>query len=169
MRGVCPGCGLVADLEAFLTDADWRAVVDFFPNIPAQLQRRSISFLGLFRGKNALRPSTALKILRGLQELATSGSVKWEGCETRPAPVELWIEAIDAMIESGKRGFTDRQGLNYLRHTAWVKAEGLARKTESRREIERRHRVEDPVDSPPATEEERKAVKDMMKQFLGKS
>ncbi len=120
----CPSCGAAASLEAWQNDADWRDLVAFIPTVPAQLQSRAISYLGLFRtGKRALKPAKAFKILQGLQELVAAGTVHWEHNETRPAPLELWAQALDAVIERRPGALTNH---NYLKHTAWEMAAGLA-------------------------------------------
>ena len=125
---VCPSCGAVASLEAWLSDPDWRELIEFFPAIPAALQRRAVSYLGLWRkGGRALRPAKALKVLRGLHEMVGNGTVHWEQGETRPAPVELWAEALDAVIERRPAALTNH---NYLKHTAWDMAAGLAAEKE---------------------------------------
>lgn len=121
---VCPGCGGTYSLEAWANDRDWRELIALIPAIPAQLQARAISYLGLFRtGKSALKPAKALKILTGLRDLTAAGTIHWDGGETRPAPVGLWEQALDAVIERRPKGLTNH---NYLRHTAWEMASGLA-------------------------------------------
>ncbi len=142
----CPACGAAASLEAWQNDADWRDLVAFVPTIPAQLQSRAISYLGLFRsGKRALKPAKALKILTGLRDLVMDGTVYWEHNEPRPAPLELWAQALDAVIERRPGALTNH---NYLKHTAWEMAASLAvqaerehyhAKTRNREEEQGRH------------------------------
>jgi hypothetical protein len=124
----CPSCGAAASLEAWANDRDWRELIALIPTIPATLQTRAISYLGLFRtGKRALKPGKALKILTGLRDLVVSGSVHWDGGETRPAPAGLWEQALDAVIERRPNALTNH---NYLVHTAWEMAAGLAAESE---------------------------------------
>jgi len=165
VRLVCPSCGAVASLEAWLSDPDWREMIEFLPSIPGQIQRRAISYLALWRknGK-ALNPAKALKILKGLNELVSEGTVHWEHGETRPAPLELWAEALDATIESRPSGLANH---NYLRHVAWEKAAGLASRAEANRERQRQHRAAHEEEAP-AGEDERQAVAEMLKGFTGR-
>jgi hypothetical protein len=125
---VCPSCGAAASLEAWANDRDWRELIALIPAIPAQLQSRAISYMGLFRtGKRALRPAKALKILTELRDMIGEGTIHWDGGETRPAPVELWEQALDAVIERRPKALTNH---NYLKHTAWEMAAGLAARKE---------------------------------------
>jgi hypothetical protein len=152
-------------LEAWANDREWRDLIALLPKIPAQLQARAISYLGLFRsGKRALKPAKAHKVLTGLLDLVNAGTVHWEHGETRPAPVELWAQALDAVIERRPAALTNH---NYLKHTAWDMAAGLAASRETEREMAKRQRI---VNEPeePATEEDREAVKKMLEGFTGK-
>jgi len=125
---VCPACGASASLEAWSNDREWRDLIMFLPRVDVRIQARAITYLGLFRtGKRALRPAKAFKILQGLLELTASGTVHWEHGETRPAPPELWAQALDAVIERRPAALTNH---NYLKHTAWDMAAGLAAQAE---------------------------------------
>ncbi len=164
MRLICPCCGGTSSLEAWINDADWRDFINFFPNVPAALQTRSIQYLGLFRknGK-ALKPAKALKILKNLCLIITPGTIQWDGCETRPASLQLWSNALEAVLDRRPKGLTNH---NYLRRTAWEMAASLASKAESDREVMNRHRLlQDDVPEAPASEQERLAITDMLKQF----
>jgi hypothetical protein len=162
----CPSCGAAASLEAWQNDADWRELIATLPAIPAQLQTRALSYLGLFRpAKRALRPARALKILVQLRDLIQIGTIHWDGCETRPAPLGLWEQALDAVIERRPKALTNH---NYLRHTAWEMAASLAAQGERDREARLHYRVVDQENEEPASEEEQNAVRDMLKAFTGK-
>ncbi|MHC1726522.1 MAG: hypothetical protein AB9866_11010 [Syntrophobacteraceae bacterium] len=149
---VCPACGAAASLEAWKNDRDWRELLALVPAVPAALQSRAISYLGLFRkaGK-ALKPSKALKILGELRDLTASGKVQWENGEVRPAPVELWIQALDAVLDRNPKELANH---NYLRHTAWDMAGPLAAKAE--RETERKKVVSREVAKARSEEEAKK-------------
>ena len=126
---VCPSCGASASLEAWLNDRDWRDLVALIPRVPAQLQVRAISYLGLFRsGSRSLKPAKACKVLVGLLDLVEPGTVHWDRSETRPAPLELWAQALDAVIDRRPTALSNH---NYLKHTAWEMAAGLAAKAEN--------------------------------------
>jgi hypothetical protein len=126
---VCPNCGGSASLEAWLNDRDWRDLVALIPRVPAQLQVRAISYLGLFRsGSRSLKPAKACKVLIGLLDLVEPGTVHWDRGETRPAPLELWAQALDAVIDRRPTALSNH---NYLKHTAWEMAGPLAAKAEN--------------------------------------
>jgi hypothetical protein len=162
----CPACGAGVSLEAWANDKDWREFVAFFPQVPMQIQARAIAYLGLWRtGKRALKPAKALKILAGLLDLVKCGTVHWEHGETRPAPVELWAQALDAVIERRPAALTNH---NYLIHCAWDMAATLAARAESDRETKKRYRDAAPEDEEPASEEDREAVKKMLEGFTGR-
>jgi hypothetical protein len=162
----CPACCASASLEAWVNDKEWREFVAFFPSVPAQIQLRAISYLGLWRtGKRALKPAKALKILTGLLDLVKPGTVHWEHGETRPAPVELWAQALDAVIE---RRPSELNSHNYLKHCCWDMAATLAAQAESDREVKKRYRDAAPQEEEPASEEEREAVTTMLKSFTGR-
>ena len=140
----CSSCGAAASLEAWINDRDWRDLVALIPRVPAQLQGRALSYLGLWRtGKRALRPAKAHRILTELLDLVESGTVHWDRGETRPAPLELWAQALDAVIERRPQALTNH---NYLKHTAWEMAATLAAQAE--RTVH--HRVAENVGAPPA-------------------
>lgn len=160
---ICPCCGAAASLEAWANDRDWRDLMAVLPAIPAPLQSRAISYLGLWRsGKRALKPGRALKILSELRVLVDSGAIHWDGGETRPAPVELWAKALDAVLERRPQALTNH---NYLKHTAYEMAAGLAAQTERATETKRLHRAVNEPEEEPASEEERAAIVEMLKRF----
>ncbi len=162
----CPACGASASLEAWANDREWRELIALLPSIPAQIQAKAISYLGLWRtGNRALKPAKALKILAGLQDLVNKGTVHWEHGETRPAPVELWAQALDVVIERRPSALTNH---NYLKHTAWDMAATLAARAESDRETKKRCRDAAPEEGEPASDEDRDAVKKMLEGFTGR-
>lgn len=163
---VCPCCGAAVSLEAWANDRDWRDFLATLPLVPAPLQSRAISYLGLWRsGKRALKPARALKILNELRGLVEAGTIHWDGAETRPAPVELWAQALDAVLERRPQALTSH---NYLRHTAWEMAAGLAATAEREVEKKRLYRTVNEQKETPASEEERAAVTEMLKGFMGR-
>jgi hypothetical protein len=163
---VCPCCGASASIEAWANDRDWRDLMTLLPAIPAQLQAKAISYLGLWRsGKRALKPAKAAKILTDLIDLVAAGTIHWDGGETRPAPIELWAKALDAVLERRPQALTSH---NYLKHTAWEMAAGLAATLEREMEKKRLHRAVNEQEETPASEEERAAVAAMLKGFTGR-
>ncbi len=166
MRVTCPSCFAMHSLEALTNDPVARQVLDVLSKLPGQIANRTPAYMALFRnGKNGLSWSRALRIITQVQDLVSTGTVRFKKNEERPAPVSLWAEAMDITIEARPDAPKDHQ---YLIKVAWTNAAPLAAKAESSRETERRHRVDVYEDGPPATEEERRAVQNMIGQFLGK-
>jgi hypothetical protein len=101
-----------------------------------------------------------LKILGELKEMVGSGAIHWDGGETRPAPVGLWEQALDAVIERSPKALTSH---NYLRHTAWEMAASVAAQNEreqesrSRTSAEGRRKVEFTGELPPGPGPRRKS------------
>ena len=170
MRLVCPSCGAIHSFEAWANDPEVRRFLADFMRLPAIVQPRVGAYLACFRkGVKALRWPVARNLIGELVNLVGSGRVSWERNELRPAPPELWAEALDAVIDSGKRGFTNH---NYLRHTAWSKAGSLAAQEERLAEAAKQHRdytgpeirgAEEPI-----SEEERAQVRETLRAFAAR-
>ncbi len=133
MRLVCPCCGAVASLEAWVKDVHVRRFFSIYVQFPVGIQERLPDYLGLFRSVKtgdhpaALSWRRAVRILEQLKELIGAGTVQWDRGEVRPAPPQLWAEAIERVLERRPRGLKNH---NYLRHVAWELAAPLAAKAE---------------------------------------
>lgn len=138
MRLVCPACGATASIEAWQNDVVIRQFEAKFMGLPAIVQPRVTPYLGLFRrGDQGLAWRVALKHLTALADLIALKRVSWERSESRPAPPELWAEALDAVLARSPRGLTNH---NYLRHTAYDLAATLAAREERTTEDGKRRR-----------------------------
>ena len=166
MRLVCPSCGAIHSFEAWANDPEVRRFVADFMRLPSVVQPRVGAYLSCFRkGDKGLRWPIARKVLAGLLDLVGSGRVSWERSELRPAPPELWAEALDAVIARDKRGFTNH---NYLRHTAFEMAGSLAAQEERQAEATKQHRdYIGPAlkDEKAVSEEERAEVARALREF----
>ena len=169
MRLVCPSCGAIHSFEAWANDPEVRRFVADFMRLPAIVQPRVGAYLAAFRkGEKGLRWPVARKILGALVDLVNSGRVSWERSELRPAPPELWAEALDAVIARDKHGFTNH---NYLRKTAFDMAADLAAKVEREAEaLKVRRDYTGPVlkDEEAVSEEERVKVQKLLKDFAAR-
>lgn len=204
MRLICPCCGAMASAEAWVNDGMARASIQLVGRIPSACQDLVLPYLGLFRtGKNGLTWTRAYKLIAEVQRLVESGSVQWDGGETRPCPPHVWAQAFQAVLERRPTALSNH---NYLRKTAWDMAQGLASHAEMQRERERQGlgdrtmtvrgdraeqsvsnpffeaprsnspfeggsrgmSVNEDADDPPATEEQRRQVQDMLRAFVGK-
>jgi hypothetical protein len=164
MRLICPCCGAVWSAEVGANDAACRQFMAELLRLPPAVQSLALPYLALFRpAKTGLSWPRALKILAGLLDLVGSGRVDWDGSESRPAPPQLWAQAMQATLDRRPAHLTNH---NYLRRTAWEMAAGLAAEAERQREDAARHRVHIPDGSDgPAGDEERAKVKEMFDLF----
>lgn len=147
MRLVCPACGATASAEVWQQDVFARQVQPILMKLPRVLQPNVLGYLALFRKDgNPLSWRKALKLLTTLSDLVNAGRVSWEHSEQRPAPPELWVQAVDAVLDRSPRGLTNH---NYLRHTAFDMAGGLAGRAEREAEAAKVRRMESGQEIPP--------------------
>ena len=151
MRLTCPGCGATASMEAWRNDAYVRYFIEALVALPSPVLRQTLAYLGLFRknGKSLPWPR-ALDLARDLRSLVETGTVHWQGCETRLCNAEIWSMAMEATLAATPKGLKNH---NYLRQVAWEKAEDLARRTETDRETARQRRTRETEEEPVAMSE----------------
>ncbi|OPY15631.1 MAG: hypothetical protein A4E66_00035 [Syntrophus sp. PtaB.Bin001] len=164
MRLVCPSCGAIASAEAWTNDTAIRYFFKTLTQLPPPVLRQSLSYFGLFRqGTKALPWKRALVVARSLKELVETGTVHWQGGETRPCPAEIWGKAMETTIATGPKGLKNH---NYLRHVAWEIAAELAARMEADREAARRKRRPEEEEQPvQMSEAARQAVDDLKKKW----
>jgi len=169
MKLVCPACGTTASAEVWQKDVHARQCMPLLLKLPGLVQPYVLEYLALFRkDANAIPWRRVLRLLGGLVDLVNAGRVTWERSEERPAPPELWAQALDAVLARSPKGLTNH---NYLRHTAFEMAAGLAAKEERRLEHEKtRREYNGPVirDQDPISEEERAEVAKTLRDFAAK-
>lgn len=169
MRLICPACGAIWSAEAGANDASCRTFMGVLVKLPGQVRDLALPYLGLFRqGAKGLSWQRALRVIADLNTMIEAGTVQWEGGESRPAPPELWARAIDAVLSRRPTALTNH---NYLRHTAWEMARGMAAEYERQRERAARGREyeEEARDGDePASEEDRAEMAKMLREWLGK-
>lgn len=99
IRGICPECGMSADLAAFVSQGENNQALAAALEIPSTLGPRVIRYLGLFRPPSrALAASKALRLLTELRDTIASGRIDRKGV-SRPAPVGVWATALDQLLE----------------------------------------------------------------------
>ncbi|MBZ9574388.1 hypothetical protein [Modicisalibacter sp. MOD 31.J] len=99
IRGICPECGMNADLAAFVAQGENNQALAAALEIPSTLGPRVIRYLGLFRPPSrALAASKALRLLTELRDTIASGRIDRKGV-SRPAPVSVWAAALDQLLE----------------------------------------------------------------------
>jgi hypothetical protein len=133
MRATCPDCGATGHIAAFFADDDGKRLVAAVVDLPAELQRPALGYLGLFKpAKNALSVPRATRLVQELQQLVATGTVSRDdrtGLRRQAAPT-MWAEGIEQML-------TNRNGLtlplanhNYLRAVVF----GIADQADARAE-----------------------------------
>jgi hypothetical protein len=176
---VCPGCGTTASAVVWQRDVFARQTQPLLLKVPCALQPYILEYLTLFRKDgNPLQWRRAMKLLTVFLDLVGSGRVSWEHSEQRPAPPELWAQAVDAVLDRSPRGLTNH---NYLRHTAFDMAAGLAGRAERAAEAARVYRASSDeqagisrqdaaptMGEEPVSEEERAAVTQALRDFTRK-
>jgi hypothetical protein len=104
VKGVCPGCGFAADLEAYLSDAHWRAALVPALAMPTELAPLVLQYLRLFApAKQALRAERAGKLLAELAAAVNSARAERGGVQ-HVAPVALWKEGIEEVLKNRDAG-----------------------------------------------------------------
>ena len=163
MKLVCPSCGATSSAEAWTNDSAIRYTIEALTQLPAPILRNSLAYLGLFRqGTKALPWRRALMIARSLKELVETGTVHWQGGETRPCTADVWAQAMEATLASGPKGLRNH---NYLRKTAWEMAADLAAQMEQKQEEQRRNIRRD--EEPPQMSDTARAAVDALKKKWG--
>lgn len=137
MKLTCPECAAVFPIAAALTDEQARQAVAAALKLPAPLGDRILRYIGLFRpASRALSWDRATKLLQELQEPIQQAQVTRDGI-TRPAPLELWIAALDAVLEARERLRLPLKSHGYLFEIAAGMAEKSAGKQERQAETRR--------------------------------
>ncbi len=142
MKLICPCCRAVVSIEAWANEPAVLEAFRLMVRLPGVVQPRVFAYLGLFRTeKRGLAWPRVAKLLGELEGLVAAGAVQWRNSEARPAPPQVWVEALDAVIAARP---TDLKDHAYLKKTAWEKAQPLAVEAEERRRIEARRRMQGP-------------------------
>lgn len=104
IQGVCPECGMKADLSAFVSQGENNQALAAALEIPAPLGARMIRYLGLFRPVNkALSGRKAARLLSELRDVIASGEIT-RNKTTRPASLSVWSTALDLILERPPSG-----------------------------------------------------------------
>lgn len=103
MQITCPCCGARFSIEAVLSDASARRMLQWALKMPAPVGDPIIRYIALFRPENrALSWSRAEKLLHELQADIERGEIRRRG-RTWSAPIEHWKIALEEILGmSGK-------------------------------------------------------------------
>lgn len=100
MRLICPACGALASLEAWLADDDSRAVVALAARLPAALGPLVVRYLGLFRpAKRGLAWDRARALLDELARAIAAGEIVRDRRTYICTPAE-WAAALEVVLDA---------------------------------------------------------------------
>lgn len=104
MRLICPSCGAIASLEAWINDNEARCVLAIFANMDAELAGLLVKYLALFRPKKrSLSWQRTRKIVTELKELIFANKIFWEK-ESLPNMPVFWLKALEVVLERDSSG-----------------------------------------------------------------
>lgn len=145
LPGVCPGCGLRADLDVFAVQADSNQALAAALDLPPSLGSRVLRYLRLFSSpKKTLALAKAGRLLSELAEAVRSATVTRRGI-AHAAPLPLWSTALDTLLAHPPE-VLPLSDHNYLFQVAWNLAEKAAARQEQQQEA--RLRRGDPSTTP---------------------
>lgn len=141
MRATCPDCGADAHVSAFFAEADGKRLAALLANMPPDLGRAAIGYLGLFKpAKTALRLPRCVKLVQELADLVKSGDVTNDerGDVRRPTTPALWAAGIEQMLAQRAALTLPLKGHNYLRAIVYGLADQADAAAERRKEADAR-------------------------------
>ena len=126
MKLICPSCGAVASAEAWTSNADARECIRIVAELPADVSRRALPYLALFRpqvpeiekGYRGLVWSRALRLLIDLKNLVDEPFISWEKRPARPNIPMAWSQAMEQVIQRPPRRLP-LETHGYLRRIAY--------------------------------------------------
>jgi hypothetical protein len=149
IRGCCPGCGLVADLDVFAAQAEVPAALKAALDLPPRLSGRTIAYLRLFSPpKKSLALAKTTRLLTELGQAIQTAEVRRHGISW-VAPLELWERALDIILASppAQLPLTDH---NYLFQIVANLASQVAKRAEQQQEEQRQHPIGPRANEPQA-------------------
>ena len=125
LPGVCPGCGLRADLDVFCAQADVNKALAAALEFPATLGGRVLAYLRLFSPPSkTLALTKATRLLMDLTEAVKSAQVRRHGL-IRVVPLDSWGLGLDVVLAKPPE-VLPLTNHNYLFQTVWNLAEKAA-------------------------------------------
>ncbi|NAW33211.1 hypothetical protein [Halomonas alimentaria] len=157
IRGICPECGLSAELAAFVTQGEHNQALAAALEIPAILGPRVVRYLGLHRPPSrALAGAKAVRLLTELRDVIVSGRIERKGV-SRPAPLQAWIAALDKLLERPPSKLP-LSGHGYLFEIVASEADRLDAEAEKRKE----EAVRSGASTPPSNAVRERSTEDVL-------
>ena len=115
MKLICPSCGAVASLEAWINDDDAKELIEIVAEMDRDLGRTIIRYLGLFRapGGRGLTWHRALKLVKELQELIFAEKIVWNKQRPLQNYPFFWLQAMESILERDNQGKITRPLKNH--------------------------------------------------------
>lgn len=135
MRLICPSCGAVHSAEAWTNDADARQCLLIVAELPAEVARRALPYLSLFRPegtKRSLAWGKTLRLLHELRQLVIRVHVQWDGKVARPNSAIVWAQALEQIIQRPPKRLPLKSH-GYLHSIAYDLADEADRRAEVKR------------------------------------
>lgn len=133
LKGMCPDCGLAADLHVFALQSEVNPALAEALQVPASLGSRVTAYLRLFNPpRKAMSHRKAQRLLAELRAAVDAGQVERHG-RSWPAPIAYWQLALDELLAKAERLQLPLKSHGYL----FEMVAGLANKAEARGEAER--------------------------------
>lgn len=144
-KGICPECGLLAELHVFAAQTDINPALAEALGMPASLGTRVTAYLRLFSPpKKTLTTTKALRLLSELRAAIAAGQVERHG-RAWPAPVNYWQMALDELLDKRDRLALPLKSHGYLFEMVAGMSSRAAAKAETQKE-ERLRRPAPPQD-----------------------
>jgi hypothetical protein len=137
MRLICPSCGAIASVEAWLSNADSRECLRIVAGMPSDVGRKTLPYLTLFRprvpendkGYRGLIWPRALRLALDLKRLVEEPFISWENRPARPNNPLAWSQALEQVIQRPPRRLP-LETHGYLRRIAYDIADEMDRAVE---------------------------------------
>jgi hypothetical protein len=135
MRLICPSCGAIHSAEAWVNDADARQCLLIVAELPAEVGRRALPYLAMFRPSGsgrALTWSKALRLLAELKQVVSESFIYWDRCPERPNSAGAWAGALEQIVQRPPKQLP-LTSHGYLRKIAYDIADQADKAAEVRR------------------------------------
>jgi hypothetical protein len=155
MRLTCPSCAAVHSAEAWANDPQARQCLLLVGELPAEVSRRVLQYLALFRNRSTRRAVSwpkALGLMGTLKDMITDPYIQWDREPARPNSPKAWADAMERMIQHPPRNLPLKNH-NYLKRTAYEIANEVDRQVEVRKNRAERSGDIRPKPPPPAAQQ----------------
>ena len=173
MRLTCPSCGAMHSAESWGNDAAARQCLIVVAELPAEVGRRALPYLALFRtleSKRGLSWDKALRLLHTLRGMVLDSHIQWDRMPARPNSAAAWAQALEQIVQRPPSRLP-LASHGYLKRIAYDLANDLDRAREVRHNAEERagrlpEQTRAHVETPPEplmTMEQMRAIREQSK------